>query len=295
MARCRCADAAVGGPRAGRGPTLLRGVRRAGYRAVPHLRGTAAARGPARRPQPAPGRAAADVRRRRLRGSGPVRGRRVQGARPDRAARAARRRARRCRRGRARRGGRAGHLGDVVLLVPVPSSPDAARARDTRATVELARAAAGRLRAAGAPARCWQGVRPVRRRADQTGLGAAGRAANVAASMTSAPAPTGGAAGRRRRHRDDRRDACPRRSGRCGSRARTCSAAPSSRPPPGAALSRSRESSSRSSDWSSGALVPALAWARGTHPGPWLRSRGGSGRRTTPRTSRCQPQAKRST
>ena len=81
----------------------------------------------------------------------------------------------------------------MVLLVPVPSSPDAARARDTRATVELARAAAGRLRAAGAPARCWQGVRPVRRRADQTGLGAAGRAANVAGSMTSAPAPTGGA------------------------------------------------------------------------------------------------------
>ena len=82
--------------------------------------------------------------------------------------------------------------GDVVLLVPVPSSPDAARARDTRATVELARAAAGRLRAAGlrpaagrsaagAPARTRPGSGPPgrceRRGLDDVGAGADRRGA----------------------------------------------------------------------------------------------------------------------
>ncbi|MBC2933866.1 ComF family protein [Nocardioides sp. zg-1228] len=68
-----------------------------------------------------------------------------------------------------------------LLLVPVPSSPGAGRRRGYEATAALARAAASRLR----------GERPVevapllvsRGAADQAGLDAAGRAANVAGSM----------------------------------------------------------------------------------------------------------------
>ena len=70
-----------------------------------------------------------------------------------------------------------------LLLVPVPSSPDAARSRDTAATLDLARAAASGLCAVGLPARCWPVVRSVRRRADQTGLTSQGRAVNLAGSM----------------------------------------------------------------------------------------------------------------
>jgi predicted amidophosphoribosyltransferase len=70
-----------------------------------------------------------------------------------------------------------------LLLVPVPSSPDAARSRDTAATLDLARTAARGLCAVGLPARCWPVVRAVRRRADQTGLTSQGRAENLAGSM----------------------------------------------------------------------------------------------------------------
>lgn len=78
-----------------------------------------------------------------------------------------------------------------VLLVPVPSSPDAARSRDTDATGDLARAAATALRRAGLPVRCRPGLRPTRRRADQTGLSATDRAANLAGSMQARPGPRG--------------------------------------------------------------------------------------------------------
>lgn len=76
-----------------------------------------------------------------------------------------------------------GAPGRPVLLMPVPSSPDAARSRDTDATADLARAAAAALRPAGLRVRCWPGLRSTRRRADQTGLTATGRAANLAGSM----------------------------------------------------------------------------------------------------------------
>lgn len=78
-----------------------------------------------------------------------------------------------------------------VLLVPVPSSPDASRARGTRATVELARAAARRAGVTGLVVQAWPGLRSTRRRADQSGLGAVGRAANMAASMRAAVPPAG--------------------------------------------------------------------------------------------------------
>ena len=70
-----------------------------------------------------------------------------------------------------------------LLLVPVPSSPDAARSRDTAATLDLARTAAAGLRSVGLDAWCWPVVRSVRCRADQTGLTSQGRAANLAGSM----------------------------------------------------------------------------------------------------------------
>lgn len=73
--------------------------------------------------------------------------------------------------------------GAAVLLVPVPSSPQAVRARGADPAGELARAAAGVLRRAGVDARCWQVLRPARRRLDQAGLDAARRAANLHGSM----------------------------------------------------------------------------------------------------------------
>jgi predicted amidophosphoribosyltransferase len=76
-----------------------------------------------------------------------------------------------------------GGLPDSLVLVPVPSSPDAARSRDTAATLDLARSAARMLRGQGLPTRCWTGLRAVRRRADQTGLTAPERARNLAGSM----------------------------------------------------------------------------------------------------------------
>ncbi len=73
---------------------------------------------------------------------------------------------------------------DRVRLVPVPSSPQARRARDTDAVEDLARGAARRLRAAGVDAGVSRLLRPARRRADQAGLSAGARAANLAGSLT---------------------------------------------------------------------------------------------------------------
>jgi predicted amidophosphoribosyltransferase len=70
-----------------------------------------------------------------------------------------------------------------VLLVPVPSSPQAIRARGADPAADLARAAARELGRAGLPARCWRGLGSTRRRLDQAGLDATRRAANLHASM----------------------------------------------------------------------------------------------------------------
>ncbi len=85
----------------------------------------------------------------------------------------------------------AGSADGPLVLVPVPSSPQAARRRDVAATVELARTAVRLLRRAGVPARRWDGLRPARRRADQTGLDTAGRAANLHGSMYARRVPAG--------------------------------------------------------------------------------------------------------
>lgn len=74
-----------------------------------------------------------------------------------------------------------------VRLVPVPSSPQALRARDTDAVEDLAGTASRLLRAAGVDARVDLVLRPVRRRADQAGLSSAARAANLAGSLRALP------------------------------------------------------------------------------------------------------------
>jgi predicted amidophosphoribosyltransferase len=70
-----------------------------------------------------------------------------------------------------------------VVLVPVPSSPQASRARVTDPTDELARSAAARLHAAGLDVGRTRALRSARRRADQAGLPAAARHANLHAAL----------------------------------------------------------------------------------------------------------------
>jgi predicted amidophosphoribosyltransferase len=66
-----------------------------------------------------------------------------------------------------------------VLLVPVPSSARAGRARGADVAALLAARAARDLRAEGTRVRVVRGLRQRRRVHDQAGLGAPGRAANV--------------------------------------------------------------------------------------------------------------------
>ena len=80
-----------------------------------------------------------------------------------------------------------GSLDGPVVLVPVPSRSSTVRARGHDATYSLARAAATALTARGRPATASRLLR-VGRVADQAGLDAAARAANLAGSMH-CPAP----------------------------------------------------------------------------------------------------------
>jgi predicted amidophosphoribosyltransferase len=72
--------------------------------------------------------------------------------------------------------------GDVVL-VPVPSSRAAVRERGHDHALRLARSAAAALTAGGQPARVHPLLAPVRHLGDQSALGAAGRAANLAGAF----------------------------------------------------------------------------------------------------------------
>ncbi len=73
--------------------------------------------------------------------------------------------------------------GDTVVLVPVPSRPGVTRGRGHDPTLALTRTAAGRLRAAGHDVVVASLLRSSRGVADQAGLDAAARAANVAGTL----------------------------------------------------------------------------------------------------------------
>lgn len=79
--------------------------------------------------------------------------------------------------------GDSGGSGGQLLLVPVPSAPGAVRARGHDAARRIALAAAAELRRAGTAARVLPVLRQRRRVADQAGLTAVQRLANVAGAL----------------------------------------------------------------------------------------------------------------
>ncbi len=74
-----------------------------------------------------------------------------------------------------------------VLLVPVPSRPGSTRERGYEPTTALTRVAAAHLAVLGVPAACEPLLRTRRGLADQAGLDAAARAANLAGALRAHP------------------------------------------------------------------------------------------------------------
>ncbi|WP_328399969.1 ComF family protein [Streptomyces sp. NBC_00390] len=77
----------------------------------------------------------------------------------------------------------AGRTGGPLLLVPVPSARRAVRARGHDAALRIARAAAAELRRTGTPATVLPVLRQRRAVADQSGLTARQRVANLAGAL----------------------------------------------------------------------------------------------------------------
>ncbi|MEU6623173.1 ComF family protein [Streptomyces litmocidini] len=86
--------------------------------------------------------------------------------------------------------GTAGSADGPLLLVPVPSSRRSVRARGHDPTRRIALAAAARLRRSGRPARVVPVLRQRRYVADQAGLGARGRLANLSGALEVVPGGT---------------------------------------------------------------------------------------------------------
>jgi predicted amidophosphoribosyltransferase len=82
------------------------------------------------------------------------------------------------------------------VLVPVPSRPGAVRVRGRDHVGELARAAARGLAAVGVDAEVVPALRHVRATADQSGLDAAARAANLRGALGLRRQQSGGLSGR---------------------------------------------------------------------------------------------------
>lgn len=76
------------------------------------------------------------------------------------------------------------YRGGGLLLVPVPSARAAVRARGHDPMLRLARCAARELSRSGLACRVGPALRPVRRVADQAGLGAAARHRNLHGALT---------------------------------------------------------------------------------------------------------------
>jgi predicted amidophosphoribosyltransferase len=178
--------------------------------------------------------------------------------------------------------------GAACALVPVPSRPAARRSRGHDPLLRIARRAAADLRRSGVPATVVPALRHTRRVADQAGLDAAARAANLAGALGVTAYGVRLLAGRRVIAVDD----VLTTGATLAEAVRALLAA--GLPVTGTAVvaaTRRRYDADPPQRGSGGLALPD-----GARPGPWLRRTDGSGlARAAGAASRCQPQAKRPT